>query len=244
MYLLCHWLLLSEMSLFCYVSAQITSKLFPLHHNLTCFPQSKIILIDAFRNFLCCSWESSTVISSWRTSCWTATAMWSSLTLDWARSFYPTKRLACYFFGQENRLLICIYAFSQEQRAYSFCGTIEYMAPEVVRGGSAGHDIVSFPAPCVRLAAELFCIFFYSRRPIWCAGRIFAAAYFYANLSIKKSNLSNALWIKIVFSNNFWILMIIASMKNLFFRDSSWLPFGENVIICCQQNAFQCWIYY
>ncbi|KAK9294783.1 hypothetical protein QLX08_010720 [Tetragonisca angustula] len=26
-------------------------------------------------------------------------------------------------------------------RAYSFCGTIEYMAPEVVRGGSTGHDI-------------------------------------------------------------------------------------------------------
>ncbi|XP_031849022.1 ribosomal protein S6 kinase alpha-5 isoform X2 [Nomia melanderi] len=26
-------------------------------------------------------------------------------------------------------------------RAYSFCGTIEYMAPEVVRGGSAGHDV-------------------------------------------------------------------------------------------------------
>lgn len=30
-----------------------------------------------------------------------------------------------------------------EQRAYSFCGTIEYMAPEVVRGGTQGHDIVS-----------------------------------------------------------------------------------------------------
>ncbi|RXG52442.1 Ribosomal protein S6 kinase alpha-5 [Armadillidium vulgare] len=28
----------------------------------------------------------------------------------------------------------------KEQRAYSFCGTIEYMAPEVVRGGSTGHD--------------------------------------------------------------------------------------------------------
>ncbi|CAG4987997.1 unnamed protein product [Colias eurytheme] len=28
-----------------------------------------------------------------------------------------------------------------ESRAYSFCGTIEYMAPEVVRCGSQGHDI-------------------------------------------------------------------------------------------------------
>ncbi|KAJ0170454.1 hypothetical protein K1T71_013825, partial [Dendrolimus kikuchii] len=28
-----------------------------------------------------------------------------------------------------------------ESRAYSFCGTIEYMAPEVVRSGSQGHDI-------------------------------------------------------------------------------------------------------
>lgn len=28
-----------------------------------------------------------------------------------------------------------------EERAYSFCGTIEYMAPEVVRGGTQGHDI-------------------------------------------------------------------------------------------------------
>ncbi|XP_047108587.1 ribosomal protein S6 kinase alpha-5-like isoform X1 [Schistocerca piceifrons] len=29
----------------------------------------------------------------------------------------------------------------KEHRAYSFCGTIEYMAPEVVRGGNTGHDI-------------------------------------------------------------------------------------------------------
>ncbi|XP_022915732.1 ribosomal protein S6 kinase alpha-5-like isoform X2 [Onthophagus taurus] len=27
------------------------------------------------------------------------------------------------------------------ERAYSFCGTIEYMAPEVVKGGTQGHDI-------------------------------------------------------------------------------------------------------
>ena len=31
----------------------------------------------------------------------------------------------------------------QNYRAYSFCGTIEYMAPELVKGGQTGHDFVS-----------------------------------------------------------------------------------------------------
>jgi len=31
----------------------------------------------------------------------------------------------------------------RHHRAYSFCGTIEYMAPEVVEGGHSGHDFVS-----------------------------------------------------------------------------------------------------
>ncbi|KAJ7404724.1 hypothetical protein WISP_143888 [Willisornis vidua] len=33
---------------------------------------------------------------------------------------------------------------SKNERAYSFCGTIEYMAPDIVRGGDAGHDKVKF----------------------------------------------------------------------------------------------------
>ena len=36
-----------------------------------------------------------------------------------------------------------LFIFPQNYRAYSFCGTIEYMAPEVVEGGHSGHDFVS-----------------------------------------------------------------------------------------------------
>lgn len=32
--------------------------------------------------------------------------------------------------------------FKQVERAFSVCGTIEYMAPEIVEGGESGHDKV------------------------------------------------------------------------------------------------------
>ncbi|CAG9790176.1 unnamed protein product [Diatraea saccharalis] len=38
-----------------------------------------------------------------------------------------------------------------ENRAYSFCGTIEYMAPEVVRSGSQGHDISALYSALAKL---------------------------------------------------------------------------------------------
>lgn len=49
------------------------------------------------------------------------------------------------------------------ERAFSVCGTIEYMAPEIVEGGESGHDKVIYafilhakvPAP-----PSVMCVFF------------------------------------------------------------------------------------
>lgn len=37
-----------------------------------------------------------------------------------------------------------IFCPKQVERAFSVCGTIEYMAPEIVEGGESGHDKVIF----------------------------------------------------------------------------------------------------
>lgn len=57
---------------------------------------------------------------------------------------------------------------SSNARAYSYCGTIEYMAPEVVRGGSGGHDIVSQEEFTSRFVPYVFLEFRYRGRACNC----------------------------------------------------------------------------
>uniref|UniRef100_A0A8C7XFQ3 non-specific serine/threonine protein kinase n=1 Tax=Oryzias sinensis TaxID=183150 RepID=A0A8C7XFQ3_9TELE len=40
--------------------------------------------------------------------------------------------------------------FDQAERAFSVCGTIEYMAPEIVEGGQSGHDMVRHMDPSAK----------------------------------------------------------------------------------------------
>jgi hypothetical protein len=61
----------------------------------------------------------------------------------------------------KNLILLCYFNVStvlvpQLERAYSVCGTIEYMAPEIAAGGEAGHDMVNYYLERVLLPVLLF----------------------------------------------------------------------------------------
>ncbi|KAF7252008.1 Ribosomal protein S6 kinase alpha-5 [Varanus komodoensis] len=49
-----------------------------------------------------------------------------------------------------GEIVLALEHLHKNERAYSFCGTIEYMAPDIVKGGEAGHDKgYSFVAPSI-----------------------------------------------------------------------------------------------
>lgn len=63
------------------------------------------------------------------------------------------------------------------ERAFSVCGTIEYMAPEIVEGGESGHDKVIYafilhakvPAPPSLMCFFIFIFFLLSTVRLSCS---------------------------------------------------------------------------
>lgn len=90
------------------------------------------------------SWGSFTETSSWKTSYWIATDISCWQILGSVRSFWKRR-----YEGTVTSLKLLYKSFVvmhflgsfQKERTYSFCGTIEYMAPEIIRG-KAGHGKV------------------------------------------------------------------------------------------------------
>lgn len=68
-------------------------------------------------------------------------------TLHKLRIIYRDIKLENILIDADGHIVITDFGLSKELtdesngRSYSFCGTIEYMAPEVVRGSKSGHDI-------------------------------------------------------------------------------------------------------
>lgn len=64
---------------------------------------------------------------------------WADYTSATAAVIQPVTCVTCHASLKSNPLFVCLF---KTERAYSFCGTIEYMAPDIVRGGDSGHDKV------------------------------------------------------------------------------------------------------
>lgn len=91
-----------------------------------------------------CSWGSFTETSSWKTSYWTATDTSFWQILGSVRSFWKRRyegMVTSLKLLHESFVVMHFLGSFQKERTYSFCGTIEYMAPEIIRG-KAGHGKV------------------------------------------------------------------------------------------------------
>jgi len=62
-----------------------------------------------------------------------------------SKHVYNVRSVSYYVYVRIGFFMVMLYlpvSSSQKERTYSFCGTIEYMAPEIIRGKS-GHGKVN-----------------------------------------------------------------------------------------------------